>query len=272
MQPTPQIWRWSRFAGADIDRRLRLCAYLTRMEFEKRFAGTAGGKVWLFVGPLATIAIIWIALDFGLGLRATSGPQYGASLAIGLTVWLYFSEAINSSVSSIVGSPHLVKKVVFPVALLPLTNVLAAFAVHLLLLAVVFLTLTLQGNGISSTILTLPFWGLCLFVLTAGLSTLAAAMNVVFRDVGAFLPNAISFLFWLSPIVWPIANVPEAWRAIAYLNPVAVITEGYRYALLGGQHGVGIFGAIVFCFMLALLMLGAAALYRKVRPWFANVL
>jgi ABC-type polysaccharide/polyol phosphate export permease len=263
---------WTKLKTGGVGKHARLCLYLTRMEFEKRFAGTAGGKIWMFVGPLATVATIWIALDFGLGLRATSGPQYGVSLAVGLTVWLFFSEAITSSIGSIVGSPHLVKKVVFPVALLPLTNVMAAFAVHLLLVACLLVAILLQGHGISWTILSLPFWALCLLLLSAGLATLAAALNVLFRDLGALLPNAISLLFWLSPIVWPVANIPEAWRGLVYINPAAVVIQGYRYALLGDAHSLGFFGPALFWVLLIVLLAAVAALYSKVRPLFANVL
>ncbi|MGL5361743.1 MAG: ABC transporter permease, partial [Bosea sp. (in: a-proteobacteria)] len=174
-----------------IGRRLDLCAYLTRMEFERRFAGTMGGKLWVFLSPLMTIVVIWLALDYGLGMRASLGPAYGMSLVVGLCAWLFVSDAINSSTGSITGSPHLVKKVVFPVILLPVSNVLAAFIVHLLLLAVVFGLLTFQIGNISWNLLALPFWSGCLLLFAAMMAILAAGLNVLFRDVGAVAPNIL---------------------------------------------------------------------------------
>jgi ABC-type polysaccharide/polyol phosphate export permease len=255
-----------------LGKQIGLCLYLARMEFEKRFAGSAGGKVWLFVGPIVTIGVIWVALDFGLGLRATSGPRYGINLAIGLTVWLFFSEAITSSISSIVASPHLVKKVVFPVALLPLANALAAFFIHILLTAILILVVVLSDQNVSLSLLLLPFWALCLLLLTAGLSLLAAGLNVILRDMSAIIPNGISLFFWLTPIVWPLANVPAQWHTIALLNPVAVIIEGYRHALLGGSSSLSEGNLLIFLFVMCGICMGSILIFRKIRPWFANVL
>jgi ABC-type polysaccharide/polyol phosphate export permease len=251
---------------------LKLCLYLARMEFDKRFAGSFGGRAWVFVGPLLTIAIIWIALDFGLGLRATAGREYGVTLAVGLCAWIFFAEAINTSVASIISSPHLVKKVVFPVVLLPLSTVAAAFAVHLLVLGVVGLVLLLQGQSFGWSLLTLPFWALCLLLLTGAAAISVAGLNVLFRDMSALVPNIVSFLFWLTPIVWPIANLPNEWRSLVFLNPVAVIIEGYRGALLGSTYGIGLGGSVTFCAALGMILLGSVSLFRKIRPWFANVL
>jgi ABC-type polysaccharide/polyol phosphate export permease len=257
---------------SNLSKQIALCMYLTRMEFDKRFAGSVGGRIWLFVGPIVTIGVIWIAMDFGLGLRATSGSRYGISLAIGLTAWLFLSEAINSSVSSIVGNSHLVKKVVFPVALLPLASVLAAFVVHLLLLAILLTFIILQGEGFSWALLMLPVWALCLLALTSGLALMAAGLNVILRDMTAIIPSSISLLFWLTPIVWPLDNIRTEWRAIALLNPVAVIIEGYRQALLGGPSTLSASNLASFALISTFLLVGSILTFRRIRPWFANVL
>lgn len=254
-----------------MSRPLRLCLYLTRMEFERRFAGTLGGKVWVFVGPVLTIGVIWFALEVGLRLKAIAGPTYGAALAVGLTAWLFFAESINAALATIIGSPHLVKKVVFPVELLPISTVLAAFVVHVLLVLLISLGVMVQ-HGVSWTVLTLPIWMLLLLVSAMSISVIVAGLNVVLRDVGALVPNLVSFLFWLTPVVWPISNVPETWRWLVLLNPMAIVVEGYRYALLGPTYGVSAITASLLVLGLGLLAFGAFALFRRVRPLFANVL
>jgi len=255
-----------------LRRKLTLCLYLTRMEFERRFAGSVGGRLWVFVGPLTTIAVIWVALDFGLGMRGSVGPGYGLSLAIGLSAWLFFAEGVNTSLASITSNPHLVKKIVFPVILLPASNVLAAFAVHLVVLVVVLSALLAQGQALSLAFLTLPFWIGCQFVLTASIAILVSGLNVISRDVSAIAPNIMSFLFWLTPVIWPISTMPERWRLVALLNPGAGIIEGYRYAILGGAKPYGLIGTLVFASGLSLFSIACYEAFRRLRLRFADVM
>lgn len=255
-----------------IRRKLSLSAHLARMEFERRFAGSAGGKLWVFAGPFLTIAVIWVALDYGLGLRGSAGPDYGMSLAIGLCCWLFFSEAVNSAIGSITSQPHLVKKVVFPVILLPVANILVAFAVHLVILACVILAVLVQGKVPGLAALALPFWIGCLFVLTMSVALLVAALNVLLRDTAALVPNIISFLFWITPIVWPASRLDGQWTLIALLNPAAIIIDGYRNALLGTAPLLSWPGTLIFTLALALFAGASFRLFRKLRLMFADVM
>lgn len=255
-----------------LKRKLSLSVYLARMEFERRFAGSIGGRLWVFAGPFLTIVVIWIALDYGLGLRGALGPDYGMALAVGLCCWLFFAEAINTSLGSITSQPHLVKKVVFPVILLPIANILVAFAVHLVILAFVVLALLVQGKTPGPDALALPFWTGCLFVLTMSLALMVAALNVLLRDTAALVPNLISFLFWMTPIVWPASRLTGDWTLIALLNPAAVIIEGYRNALLGTPSLLSIQGTLVFALVMAALGVASLMFFRKLRLMFADVM
>ncbi len=255
-----------------VRRYAALGCYLTRMEFERRFAGSIGGGLWLFVSPLLMILVIWSALYFGLGMRGPQGSDYGAGLAVALAGWLVFAEAINAALPSIVASPHLVKKVVFPVALLPLAPVMAVFLVHMLVMVAICLVLLVQGHGIGVSILWLPFWMLCLLLVTSAAALAVAGANVVLRDMSALVPNAIALLFWITPIIWPLGNVPQRWQWLARLNPLGIILDGYRHAVLGSPAPLGVGAAWVF--LLALLVFGLAVLFvfERLRRWFANVL
>lgn len=255
-----------------LKRKLSLSVYLARMEFERRFAGSIGGKLWVFAGPFLTIAVIWAALDFGLGLRGSIGPDYGMALAVGMCCWLFFAEAVNMSLGSITSQPHLVKKVVFPVILLPVANILVAFAVHLVILGFVVLAFLVQGRTLGLSALALPFWVGCLFVLTMSVALLVAALNVLVRDTAALVPNIISFLFWMTPIVWPASRLTGNWEFIAFLNPAAVIIEGYRSALLGAPPLLSFGGTMIFAMFLATFGIASLIFFRKLRLMFADVM
>lgn len=258
--------------AARLRRHAALGGYLTRMEFERRFAGSIGGGLWLFVSPLLSIAVIWSALYFGLGMRESGGDGYGASLAIALAGWLFFSDAVNAALPSIVTSPHLVKKVVFPVALLPLAPVVATFVVHMLVVAAICVVLLVQGHAIGASILWLPVWMLCLLAVTCAAALAAAGMNVVLRDMTALMPSAIALLFWITPIIWPLGNVPPDWQVAARLNPLAVILDGYRHAVLASPAPLAPIGALAFLAAMVVAGLLVFLLFERLRRWFANVL
>jgi ABC-type polysaccharide/polyol phosphate export permease len=242
------------------------------MEFERRFAGSALGKGWMFLSPLLTIGVIGIALSLGTGLRASAGQTYGLELVVGLAAWLFFTEAVNGAVGTIVGSPHLVKKVVFPVALLPISTVLAAFIVHLALLGLIAVVVAVQQGGFGWSILTLPFWSVCLLLFAGTTGMALAGLNVVSRDVTALAPNAVSLVFWLTPIVWPLANVPADWRWLVLLNPMTIILEGYRHAMIIGPQGVTLPVALTFAAALVAYVVGGLVVFHRLRRFLADAL
>jgi ABC-type polysaccharide/polyol phosphate export permease len=260
-------------ALVDVARqRLGLIVYLARMEFSRRYSATAGGALWMFAGPLLTILAIWLALEFGLGASGRFGETFGANFVVGLAAWLFFADAIQSATSSISSNPHLVKKVVFPVWVLPLASSLAAFFVHVIVLIVTISLLGLVGIPLRFNPSALLTWMALLFVLVAAIGLLLATYTVPVRDVAVLTPNIISLLFWLTPIIWPIKQLSAGFRMFAYANPMAIILEGYRVALCPGTDApAGAPLAIFLCILSGLLLLTVMT-YRRLRPNFADAL
>ncbi len=251
---------------------LRLGYHLTKAEFAKKRAATMGGLFWTFFTPVATIITIWVALDFGLGMRAISGPGYGQSLVIGLTAWLFLSEAILTGSQAIVSNPHFVKKVRFPLALLPSVSVLSALVIHLVLVALLLILLGAQGVFSGWPLATLPLW-IALAVVTAlALALLTSALTVMIPDVGALLPSIIGILFWLTPIVWSLDTVSEQYRWLFMANPAAIVVEGYRFALLGKPLDIGLSGMAGVGVFVTIIILAALGFFRRVRPLFADMM
>ena len=251
--------------------RLPLLLYLARSELQRRYAGSAGGLLWALFPPLALMGVMWFALDIGLGMRAAAGPDYGLALVIGLLPWLAFADAVGDSTSSVIRAPHLVKKTVFPVALLPLASVVAAFLVHLAL-AVIALAVMAYLGRLSFSALFLPIWILLGFCLSCGIALIVSSVNVIVRDMGSLTPFLVTIWFWLTPIVWPLKQVPQDWRWLAALNPMAIVVEGYRAAIMGADLPfamTNIIGALAGALLLCLL---GSALFSSLRPTFADAL
>lgn len=249
---------------------LRLGGYLVRMEFARRFAGSLGGRMWVFFSPLVTVIAIWLALDLGLGMSGPTGGNYAGGLVVGLAAWLFFAEAVNSSIGMITASPHLVKKVVFPVELLPMTTVVTALVVHLFVLSLVALQILFFGAGWSIRIITLPFWVAALTGLAMGIAILLAGLNVVLRDVSAIAPNIISTLFWLTPVIWPSSRLPPSWQTVLAFNPVSVLIDGYRYALLAPDYGPSLSRLLVCGLMICVIGFVSATTFKALRPAFGD--
>jgi lipopolysaccharide transport system permease protein len=250
--------------------KLRLVLFLARTELSRRYAGTVGGVAWTVIGPLTVIGVIWFALDVGLGLRAASGPDFGYRLVVALVAWQYFSDTVNDATGSILRNPHLVKKVVFPVQLLPLASSVSSLYVHLALLGALILALTILREGPTVDILQLPLWIALSMLISATIGTLTASLNTVYRDTGPLVPFLINLLFWLSPIIWPLEKLPDEWKAIAIWNPMTVVIEGYRAALLGVPSVIDPWHSVIVVLMMALAALGSAAVFKLLRPTFAD--
>jgi lipopolysaccharide transport system permease protein len=249
---------------------MRLARYLVRMEFARRFAGSIGGRIWIFFAPLLTVLAIWLAIDLGLGLSGRLGGSYAGRLIVGLSAWLFFAEAVNTSIGTITSNPHLVKKIIFPVELLPLSAVATALTVHLFVLSVVAIQALFFGGGWSFRILTLPLWIAGMLVLAMGLAVMLAALNVVLRDIAAIAPNAVSLLFWLTPVIWPSAQLPVGWQTVLAFNPVSVLIDGYRYALLSAEYAPDLSRLLVCGAMIGMVTAASILTFKATRPMFGD--
>ncbi len=221
---------------------LSLLLFLAKTELQRRNAGSVGGWLYVFAGPLVLVLVMWLAIDYGLGMRKLVGPEFGLRLIVGMILWLAILDIVNDSVFCILRNPHLVKKMVFPVHLLPMASVVSGFAVHIVIFVVTCFLLAISGQLVltpaSAPIL---LCGLSLqVVFTLGLALAFSALNVVVRDMQSIVPMGLSIGFWVTPIIWQVDAVPSGLRWLVALNPVAVGVEAYRVALLGTQWPFGL--------------------------------
>lgn len=251
---------------------LSTLSYLAHSELQRRHAGSAGGVVWTILAPMALIGAMWVALDIGLGMRESMGPRYGASLIIGMVAWLAFADSVSDATASIVRNPHLVKKIVFPVELLPLASVAASYMIHLAVLGALICVLLAMGQLDLRLAWTLPVWALLSIVLSVSVALLVSGLNVLVRDMQALIPLVVSFLFWLTPIIWPLEKLDPAWRNVATCNPMAVVVEGYKSALTGAPLPFEL-SAVVLAFVTTSVLCAAACmLFATLRPSFPDSL
>lgn len=250
-----------------------------------RHRGSALGPLWVLLQPLITLAIytfvfaiVWEARWSEAGKPGMSDFAHKAEFAIllfcGLIVFDIFSASINNAPLMVVNNPNYVKKVIFPLHVLPCSAVLASTMLSGVGIAVL-LTANLAFRGeFSKTIWAFPFVLVPLVLMTTGLSLFISALGVFLRDLKVVVAVFVQILFFMTPILYPIeklSKLPPWLHSILSLNPLLYIFESARATLVYGQMPDFRALAIITVLGVVLLQLGFA-FFMKARRGFADVL
>lgn len=258
--------------------KFNLLRTLVRRDLEARYKGSVLGNLWPLLNQLSQLLIYTyvfaIVLQVKLSLKGVPANNitFGLWLFAGLLPWIAFTGGLIQATTSVTAQPNLVKKVVFPLALLPLVPILAAFIESSLGLIALIILFAISTHTFHSTLALLPLVWLPQLMLTAGLGYLLAGLTVFVRDIPQTLAVVLNLWFYLTPIVYPASAIPEKWRIyIFWLNPIAAISEVYRDLILVGS--VNHWGELAVAYLIAsvVLLLGLWC-YRRLRPAFADVL
>jgi lipopolysaccharide transport system permease protein len=246
-----------------------LLYFLTSRDIKVRYKQTVIGTGWAIFQPLMTVVIFTIV--FGNFAKIPSdGLPYPVFTYTALLPWTYFAQAISRSGISLVGNANLISKVYFPRLLVPLSAALAP----LLDFVVAFVALLgmMAWFGIVPTwhVVTLPLFLLISLVTALAVGLWLSALNVKYRDVGHTIPFLIQFWMYASPVAYSVRLVPEKWRLLYSLNPMAGVIEGFRWALLKQESpdfGVMLISAV----MIMALLLGGLVYFGRTEETFADV-
>jgi lipopolysaccharide transport system permease protein len=215
-----------------------LTLQLIRRDLAQRYRGSFLGMLWSFVTPLATLIIYTFVFSTVLKARwrasADASPiEFALALFSGLIPFGVFSEVANRSPGLVLGSPNYVKKVVFPLDVLPVVT-LGAALVHSLIGVGILLALVTWATGSVSLVhlAALPLAYLPLIFLSLAVGWLLASLGVYVRDIGNGIGIAVQLLMFLCPIVYPIEAVPPAVQHLFWFNPLTPIVESFRSLLL----------------------------------------
>lgn len=243
---------------------------LVERDVKVRYKQTAIGASWVILQPLIAM-LIFTAIFGRMAKMPSDGIWYPAFTLTALLPWTYFSQAITRSGMSLVTSANLVTKVYFPRLLLPLSMIVSPLIDFALSLLLLFGLLLYAGIPLTWKVLTLPLFVLVAMLTALGVGLILSTANVKYRDVGHAIPFLIQIWMFLSPIVYPVSLVPEQWKVLYGLNPMAGVIEGFRWALLGkAVPDLMVMGASIGVFMGVLI--GGLAYFRKMEREFADVI
>jgi lipopolysaccharide transport system permease protein len=248
----------------------------TRREVEGRYKGSFLGIFWSFVSPLALLAIYTFVGGVVLKIRwpgsRTGGlGEFALMLFAGLIAYSVFGECVSRAASLIVAVPSYVKKVVFPLEVLPVSVLGSALFHGVVSLAALFTFSFVHRGTLPWTIVFLPLAVLPLALLSLGLTWFLASLGVFLRDLGYAVPLLLQVVFFATPIMYPAESVPTRFRAALYLNPLAWTVESFRALIFRGALPDWV-GLTAWTAIAGVVMLLGYAWFMKTRKGFADVL
>jgi len=246
---------------------------LIKREFTGRYHGSFGGIVWSFFQPLFLLSVYTIA--FGIILKTRWGgtgstSEYALNLFAGLIIFNTFSECLSKSTTLITENPNFVKKIVFPLELLPIITVATAL-IHALIGVAVWLLgyLLLFGIPHISTLL-FPIILLCFLPVLLGLGWMLSAVGVIVRDISQLTSMITHTLLFLTPIFYSIEAAPPLLQDLLKINPLTFIVEQFRLVLFNGMMPAFIDLLLYFIFSSTFAWV-SLMIFKRLRPIFADI-
>jgi lipopolysaccharide transport system permease protein len=265
----PRGWAGVRWSELWLYR--ELLYFLTWRDVKIRYKQTVLGAAWAILQPFMTMVVFSLIFGRLAGLGAkTGGVPYPVYVYAGLLPWTFFAGAITNSANSLVGSANLVTKVYFPRLIIPLAAA-GAGLVDLAVSFVVLLGLMLYYGIVPSwELVFLPLFLIGVLGTATGVASILSALTVTYRDFQYVVPFLVQLWMFVTPVIYPPTLVPEKWRWLLALNPMAGLIDGFRAALLARpldwpQIGIALAAS-------AILFLAGAAYFHQGERRFADVI
>lgn len=241
---------------------------LTLRDIKVRYKQTVLGAAWAVIQPLATMLIFWMFFGRLAGIPS-DGVPYPLFAFAGLLPWTFFSNAVTNSGNSLVGSSNLITKVYFPRLIIPTASVAAGLLDLAISFGVLALMMAWFGVVPGISILLLPLLVVLTCLLAVGVGMWVSALNVKYRDIRYALPFVIQLGLFVTPIIYPVSIIPEKWRPLMALNPVAGQIEAYRAVLFGKP--IDWFSLGVSAVITVAVLIYAAYSFKKMERTFADL-
>lgn len=248
---------------------------LVKREVIGRYRGSMMGILWSFFNPVLMLVVYTFVFSVVFKARWVGGTdskiEFALVLFAGLMVYNLFAECINRSPGLMLGNVNYVKKVVFPLEILPVVAIGSA-AFHFLVSLLVWLIFYLIYFGIpQATLLLFPLVLIPFFLLTLGFSWFLASLGVFLRDVSQIVGVMTTALMFLSPIFYPITALPQEYHIFLQINPLTFVIEQARDVMIWGK-GMNWIAWIIYLLLAAIMAWLGFAWFQKTRKGFANVL
>ena len=255
----------------DLYRHRELFFFFAWRDILVRYKQAFFGIAWALIRPLLTLALF--TLIFGrLAGFSSEGIPYPLFALAGMTPWLLFANVLSEATLSLLNNPSLISRVYFPRMIIPASQILVQFVDFLISLALLFCLIMFMGDFNGWTLLALPVFILQLLLLCLGCAFFLAAITVKWRDVRYIVPFFVQFGLYLSPVVYGSSMIPEKWRWLYFLNPMAGLIEGFRWSIFGIGIPDLLSGVLISAMMTALILFLGIRYFKKSERQFGDIL
>ncbi len=251
---------------------LNLLLYLLRKDIKSKYAGSGLGLAWAFLLPLFQVLLFWFVFSGIMKARPYGHAEipYIYFLLSSFFFWLAFSEGLSRSSSVILENAEIVKKVSFPLYVLPLTATFSSY-IHNLIGFVVFLTIYMFAASCGPSLLLIIPILFAQIAFSVGLGMIVSSLIPYMRDLVQVIGYVLQSMFFLSPIMYSIDAIPQKFKFVISLNPITYFAISYQSIILLGKPPERSHVAIIF--LLALLSIAAGLfIFNKLKEGFADVL
>jgi lipopolysaccharide transport system permease protein len=271
--PPPLLIRpskgWAPLGLRELWEYRELLYFLTWRDIKVRYKQTVLGAAWAIIQPFFIMVVF--SLFFGrLAGVPSDGVPYPVFTFCALLPWQLFAHALAESSNSLVANERLITKVYFPRLVVPISAVLGGLIDFAIGFLVLLGMMAYYGVVPTLAVLALPLFVLLAVMTALGVGLWLSALNVKYRDVRYTLTFLTQFWLFMTPVAYPSSLIPEAWRPLYGLNPMAGVVEGFRWALLGKTESPGPLLAVSVGAVI-LILIGGLFYFRRMEETFADI-
>jgi len=243
---------------------------LAKRDLKIKYAQTSLGLLWTAIQPLTGLLIFTFFFNKVMHIDGIPESGYAVFAFTGMTSWYFFSYIIYQSSTSLLYSQDLIKKIYFPKLILPLSKVLVGFVDFGISFILLFIIMLVYGIMPSWHIIFLPLFIFLNIVVGLSISIGLSALTVNKRDLQHIIPYLVNFGIWLTPVFFPATLIPQQYRFLLFLNPMAGVVEGFRWCIWDyGSYDIRYFIGIGLSVLLLVLSLWY---FRKIEDKMIDVL
>jgi len=260
---------WASLGLRELWEYRELLYFLVWRDIKVRYKQTALGAAWAVIQPVFMMVVF--SLFFGkLGGIPSDGIPYPVFVFCALLPWQLFAFALSESSNSLVGNQNLITKVYFPRLVVPISAVLGGLVDFGIAFVILLAMMAYFGILPGVAVLALPFFVLLAVTTALGVGLWLSALNVQYRDVRYTIGFLTQFWLFATPVAYPSSLVPERWRWLYGINPMAGVVEGFRWALLGKADAPGPLLAVSVGVVI-LIFVSGLYYFRRMEETFADL-
>ncbi|PKN96990.1 MAG: phosphate ABC transporter permease [Chloroflexi bacterium HGW-Chloroflexi-4] len=248
-----------------------LVYFLTWRDLKVRYKQSVLGVLWAIIKPF--LAMVVFTVFFGnLAKLPSDGLPYPIWSYTGLLPWEFFAAALSVSARSMLTSGNMVSKIYFPRIIVPLSSVFANLIDFLIAFVILIGMMFFYHITPTINMLWLPAFMLLAIITALGVGLWFSALLVMYRDINYMLPFITQLWMFISPVVYASSIVPEKWRVLYSLNPMAGVVEGFRWALLGTQQSISPLMIAISSVIALTLFISGLFFFRRMERVFADMI